>query len=147
MHEIITSIEIEAPPSRVWTALIDFPAHREWNPFIRNLEGSARVGDRLTVSIQPPGARGMTFRPRVLSAIPNQELRWLGRVIVPGVLDGEHFFKIEPLSGGRRTHFTHGERFTGLLVPFLRRSLQGGTRQGFEAMNGALKMRVESQTG
>jgi hypothetical protein len=145
MHEIITSIEIEAPPHRVWTTLIDFPAHPKWNPFIRNLEGSARVGDRLRVSIQPPGGRAMTFKPKVLSAIPDQELRWLGHLIVPGVFDGDHFFKIEPLNGGRRTRFTHGERFSGLLVPLLRRSLERGTRQGFEAMNHALKTRLETQ--
>ena len=25
MHEITTSIEIQAPPSRVWSVLVDFP--------------------------------------------------------------------------------------------------------------------------
>jgi hypothetical protein len=146
MHEIITFIEIEAPPHRVWTTLTDFSAHPEWNPFIRSLEGSSRVGDTLRVFIQPPGGRGMTFQPTVVSAIPNQELRWLGHLIVPHVFDGEHFFKIEPLDGGRRTGFTHGERFTGLLVPLLRRTLERSTRQGFEAMNRALKTRVERQS-
>jgi hypothetical protein len=146
MHEVITFVEIEAPPHRVWTTLTDFSAHPEWNPFIRSLEGSPRVGDTLKVFIQPPGGRGMTFQPRVVSATPNQELRWLGHLIVPHVFDGEHFFKLEPLDGGRRTRFTHGERFTGLLVPLLRRTLERGTRQGFEAMNRALKTRVESQS-
>jgi hypothetical protein len=143
MHEIITSIEIEASPDVVWTTLTDFAAHPEWNPFIRALEGLPRVGERLRVSIHPPNGKGMTFRPKVLSAIPNQELRWLGHFIVPGVFDGEHYFKIEPLDGGDRTRFTQGERFTGVLVPFLRRSLERGTRQGFEALNRALKTRVE----
>ena len=146
MHEIVTSIEIEAPPHRVWTTLTDFSAHPEWNPFIRGVDGSARAGDRLRVSIQPPGGRGMTFQPRVLVAVPNQELRWLGHLVVPGVFDGEHFFKLEPLNGGRHTRFTHGEHFRGVLVPLLRRSLERGTRQGFEAMNRALKTRVESNS-
>ena len=143
MHEITTAIDIGAPPRRVWTVLVDFPSYRLWNPFVRSIEGSPREGETLKVFIQPVGGAGMTFRPRVLRAVPDQELRWLGRVVLPGLFDGEHFFKIEPLDEGRRTRFIHGERFSGLLVPLLRKSLDRGTREGFEAMNQALKARVE----
>ena len=87
----------------------------------------------------------MTFRPRVLRAVPDQELRWLGRVVLPGIFDGEHFFKIEPLDQGRRTRFIQGERFTGLLVRLLH-NFDRGTREGFEAMNQALKARVEESS-
>jgi hypothetical protein len=103
-------------------------------------------GETLKVFIQPVGGKGMTFRPRVLRAVPDQELRWLGRVVLPGIFDGEHFFKIEPLDQGRRTRFIQGERFTGLLVPLLRKNLDRGTRAGFEAMNQALKARVEESS-
>ena len=85
MHEVRTEIEIEATPERVGSILLDFPSHPEWNPFVRCIEGFAIVGDRLTVSIQPQGGRGMTFRPTVLAVIPNQELRWLGRSLLPGI--------------------------------------------------------------
>jgi hypothetical protein len=81
-------------------------------PFVRSIEGSPREGETLQVSIQPVGSKGMTFRPRVLRAVPDQKLRWLGRVVLPGIFDGEHFFKIEPLDEGRRTRFIQGERFT-----------------------------------
>jgi len=140
MHKITTTMEINAPPRSVWKVLVDFQAHPQWHPFIRSIEGSPR-GEALRVSIQPVGGKGMTFRPRVLRAVPDQELRWLGRVLLPGIFDGEHFFKIEPLDDGRRTKFIQGERFTGLLVP-----LDRGTRQGFEAMNQALKARVEESS-
>jgi hypothetical protein len=143
MHEILTTIDINAPPREVWSALVDFESHPHWNPFVRRIEGSPREGDTLKISIQPLGGKGMTFRPRVIRAVPDRELRWLGRLILPGIFDGEHFFGIEPLDDGRRTRFTHGERFKGVLVPFLRKSLDTGTRQGFEAMNRALKDRVE----
>jgi hypothetical protein len=146
MLEISTSIEIQSPPSRVWAVLIDFPAHEQWNPFVRSIEGSPQEGQTLKVFIQPVGGKGMTFRPTVLRATPYQELRWLGRILVPGIFDGEHFFRIDPLDGGRRTRFTQGEQFRGLMVPLMRKSLDRGTRQGFEAMNRALKLRVESST-
>ena len=145
MREIITTIDIDAPPGRVWAQLTDFSAHAAWNPFITKLEGSPRVGARLAITVQPPGGAAMSFKPTVLRADPNSELRWLGRLWLPGVFDGEHFFKIEPIDGGSRSRFTHGERFRGLLVPFLRRSLEGGTPKGFEAMNRALKDRVEAR--
>jgi hypothetical protein len=92
---------------------------------VRSIEGSPREGETLKVFIQ---------------------LRWLGRVVLPGIFDGEHFFQIEPLDQGRRTRFIQGERFTGLLVPLLRKNLDRGTREGFEAMNQALKARVEESS-
>jgi hypothetical protein len=143
MHEIITTLEINAPPRSVWQVLVDFPAHSQWNPLVRSIEGAPRDGETLKVFIQPTGGMGMTFRPRVVRAVPDEELRWLGLVVLPGIFDGEHFFKIEPLDGGRRTKFIQGERFTGLLVPVLRKNLDSVTRARFEAMNRALKARVE----
>ena len=146
MYEIVTSTEIDAPSRSVWSVLMDFHAHPEWNPFVRSIEGSPREGERLNVSIQPAGGKGMTFRPRVLRVMPDWELRWLGRLVLPGIFDGEHFFKIEPLDEGRGARFIQGERFSGLLVPLLRKNLDRGTRQGFEAMNQALKARVEASS-
>jgi hypothetical protein len=146
MHEITTTMEIDAPPRSVWKVLVDFQAHQEWNPFVRSIEGSPREGETLKVSIQPSGGRGMTFRPRVLRVVPDQELRWLGRVVLPGLFDGQHFFKLQQLDEGRRTRFVQGERFTGVLVPLLRKSLDRSTREGFEAMNQALKARVEQSS-
>ncbi len=143
MHEVRTEIEIEASPERVWAILLDFPSHPEWNPFVRRIEGVAKVGERLTVYIQPQGGKGMTFRPAVLTVAPNSELRWLGRLLLPGIFDGEHDFRITPLAP-HRVRFVQGERFSGVLVPFLKSSLDGGTKAGFEAMNRALKSRAET---
>lgn len=142
MHEVRTEIEINATAERVWAVLTDFRRHAEWNPFVRRIEGELREGGRLVVSVQPQGGRGMTFRPTVLKAAPNRELRWLGRLLMPGVFDGEHYFQIEEAEGGK-CRLVHGERFSGVLVKMMRGSLEGGTRAGFEAMNRALKARAE----
>jgi hypothetical protein len=85
----------------------------------------------------------MTFKPKVLNAEPNRELRWLGHLLFPGLFDGEHSFTIQPL-GESRVRFVQREEFKGLLVPLLARSLDNGTRRGFEEMNRALKERAES---
>jgi len=81
----------------------------------------------------------MTFKPHVLDAEPNRQLRWIGRVLIRGLFDGEHSFGIEPL-GENRVRFTHRERFSGLFVPFFS---TGRSQQGFEEMNKALKTRAE----
>jgi hypothetical protein len=142
MHRLDTQIEINASAARVWSILMDFPGYARWNPFVRSIEGRAKVGEPLRVFIQPPGSRGMRFRPSVLAVEPERELRWKGKLVVPGLFDGEHFFVLEPRSDNRLI-FRHGEVFSGLLVPLLRRSLDGATRQGFVAMNEALKREAE----
>lgn len=135
------TVEIEAPPARVWSVLTDTASFPGWNPFIRRLEGELTEGARLEVEIEPPGGRAMTFKPRVLAVEPERELRWLGHLLVPGLFDGEHRFAIEDLGGGG-SRFTQSERFSGLLVRPLGGSL-AKTERGFEAMDRALKQRAE----
>ena len=142
MKELRTEIEIQASAERVWQLLTDFPSFPQWNPFIRKASGKVQVGERLDINIQPSGASGMTFRPTVLKAEPNRELRWLGHLLISGLFDGEHSFTIEPLGEGR-VRFTQREVFTGLLVPLFARGLDTDTRRGFEEMNQALKTRAE----
>jgi hypothetical protein len=62
--------EIDASPEDVWQVLTDFDAYPEWNPFIRSIQGNPEVGSRLSVRIEPPGAREMSFRPTVRAAEP-----------------------------------------------------------------------------
>lgn len=62
---------------------------------------------------------------------------------MPGIFDGRHRFELTPLPSGG-TRFVHTEHFSGLLVRFARRSLDNHTKQGFEAMNAALKTRAEA---
>lgn len=100
-------------------------------------------GAKLEVRLEPPDASPMTFRPAVLTVKTGRELRWIGRVVVPGLFDGEHHFEIQPLGPGR-VRFVQEERFTGVLVPVFARGLDDNTRRGFEAMNAALKARAEA---
>jgi hypothetical protein len=141
-RELKTTIEIDASADAIWTVLTDFSRYSEWNPFIRSIRGKAKQGEQLEIFIQSPGGNGMTFRPVILALQPEHELRWMGRLILPGVFDGEHQFQIEPI-GERRTRLIHREVFSGLLVPLLWRNLDTQTRQGFEEMNHALKSHVE----
>jgi hypothetical protein len=145
-HEIETCIFIAALPSRVWQVLTDFSAFPAWNPFIRAISGPLREGVRLRIEIAPPGRSTMHFRPTNLVVKPDQELCWRGSLLILGLFSGEHSFLLRP-EGANSTRFIHGETFAGLLVgPFARRGMLDATRQGFHAMNIALKERAENQT-
>lgn len=141
MHVVRTRIDIAAPASRVWQVLTDFDAYPQWNPFIVSATGVAEAGAVLENVIVNNGST-MRFRPTVLAAVPGRELRWIGRLWVRGLLDGEHSFVIEE-TGPKSVRLTHAETFTGALValPFVRRKLD--VRDAFGAMNTALKQRAE----
>ena len=141
MIELRTETTIDAPVERVWQVLTDFEAFPQWNPFIRHIRGAPVEGSRLEVFLGASGTRGMKFRPKVLTVVPNRELRWLGRLGLPGLFDGEHIFELEAIGPGR-TKFVQRERFRGIFLPFLRRSLDRDARRGFEEMNQALRERV-----
>src|SRR5262249_4977516 len=68
---------------------------------------------------------GMTFKPEVLVATPNKELRWLGKLGLHGIFDGEHFFVLTT-NGDGTTRLNHGERFSGALVALARGSTKNG---------------------
>jgi len=143
-REIRHEIEIDAPPAAVWRTLTS-TADYGWNPFIRQIRGKLAVGEKLQVEIQPPGGRVMKFKPTVLEAAPGLRLRWLGRLLVPGLFDGEHSFELQPLPG-ERTRFIQTERFSGILVGLFRPTLDK-TRDGFAAMDEALKTEIDRLRG
>jgi hypothetical protein len=60
---------------------------------------------------------------------------------VSGLLDGRHSFTLTPLGHGR-TRLLQAEVFSGALVP-LAGSVLAKTKAGFEAMNEALRDRLE----
>jgi hypothetical protein len=143
MRQLRTEIEIDATPERVWAVLADFASYPTWNPFIQSIRGEPVVGSKLEVRIAPPDGKEMTFKPTVLNAEPNRELRWLGRLWLPRIFDGEHMLQIEPLADGR-VRFVQAELFRGVLVPVLGKALDK-TERGFTAMNEALKRRAETR--
>jgi hypothetical protein len=142
MKELSTEIEFDGTPEVTWTVLTDLQAYPEWNPFIEKVEGELRVGAKLDVRLQPVDERGITMHPTVLVAEPGRELRWIGHLMISGIFDGEHRFRIEEAGSGR-VRFVQSERFGGILLPLLWKKLRdGGTAKGFRAMNEALARRV-----
>lgn len=144
MKNLETSIQIKASANTVWNILMDFEQYPQWNPLIRQLTGEAVKGKSLKAKIQPPGQKPMDFEPVVLECTPAQEFRWLGKLFIKGLFDGEHYFKIKRIDS-EKVEFIHGENFRGLLVTPLMAMIGKSTEEGFLAMNQALKTLAESK--
>ncbi len=142
---IRSAIEIRAPVEQVWAVLTDFSAYPEWNPIVRRLRGRMRVGGRITIRSQPPGARALVHRPRILAWDPPHEMRWRSTVLAERLFTGEHGFRLEPI-GSDRVRFVQDETFRGLLVPLYSLLRLPATRRGFNEMNQALRGRAEALT-
>jgi hypothetical protein len=141
MKNIQTEILINTDITKVWDVLMNFDSYPKWNPFITSIIGEQKLGNRLTVSINPPGGKGMTFKPNILTLELNKEFRWKGKLGINGIFDGEHYFILEFLENDK-TKFIHGEKFSGLLVPLLGKMLDK-TQKGFQLMNESIKNECE----
>jgi hypothetical protein len=142
-HHLRTEIDIDATPATVWAILTDLDHYAEWNPFITSAKGTVAVGEKLVNRIEAPGGKAITFKPTVTVVESASTFEWLGRLVLPGVVDGRHRFELEATPTGG-THLVHTEDFNGVLVRFIRKSLDNQTVAGFELMNVALKTRAES---
>lgn len=141
---IYSEITIKASPEKVWQEFTNFENYPDWNPFIKSLKGKPIVGNKIEVLLAPPEKKGMTFKPKVLVFDSTFQLRWIGKLFIKGIFDGEHTFLIKDNKDGTTT-FIQFERFRGILIPFLKKMLNENTLKGFNQMNDALKKRCENQ--
>lgn len=137
--KIYTEIQINASSEKVWSILTDFDKYHEWNPFIASITGEVAEGNTIAVHIQ-----NMHFKPKVLTYEVNHSFSWLGHLWIKGFFDGLHSFTLIA-HGNAATTLIHQEKFSGILVPLLRKKLNTNTKEGFQKMNKALKLRAEAE--
>ncbi len=141
---VYSEIVINATPEKVWKVFTDFAAYPQWNPFIKSFSGKPVVGGNIEVLLHLPGGKPMTFKPLVLQYQQNKELRWIGKLFVGRIFDGEHTFQLKD-NGDGTTTFIQYEHFRGILIPFMKQMLDVQTLNGFKLMNEKLKERTEHQ--
>jgi hypothetical protein len=142
LKEIRTEIEINASPEKTWEILIDFNSYPQWNPFIRQIDGTPIVGTILKIHLHTSSGKNRTYQPTVTKVEPPHELRWHGKSFIPGIFDGERIFIIESVKTNR-VRFVHMEIFTGAVVALIGNRLDKDMNQSFVKMNDAFKEKVE----
>lgn len=141
MKELRTEIEIQARPDEVWQVLTNLDKYPEWNPFIKRAIGNGTVGEKVEITVRS-GAKEIVLHCIVARVEPNKELCWKYHVISPFLFRGEHSFIIDQVESNR-VRFIDRETFNGLLVATQAKDIDTNSKQGFEAMDNALKVRVE----
>lgn len=140
--KIKTEIKINATSEKIWEILTDFNEYPKWNPFIKSIKGQLTIGKKIIVQIKPPDAKGMIFKPKIVTLKKNKELSWLGHLLFPGLFDGNHKFELIENKNGTTT-FIQSEIFKGVLVPLFKKQLNINTKNGFIEMNEKLKELAE----
>ena len=144
-----TSVVINAPAKDVRSVLYDFADYPKWNPFLVKVEGTAESGKQLYVTVKEEGKPELTGDVTIIAAT-DRLLSWSGTAMsqmesgsidvgLPGILSARHDFIIEE-QGPARTLFSNNDKLSGVLVSLYNSK---GLKTGLDAMNEALKKRVE----
>ena len=128
MTEVVTSIDIAAPPERVWALATDPNCLSEWVTIHRRLhghdEGPLRRGYAMEQTLH---LRGVNFKVHweLVSYDAGHHAEWHGRG--PARSHAETEYRLTPVEGG--TRFDYRNEFTAPLGPLGRvasRALVGG---------------------
>ncbi len=143
-----TSIEVGAPASEVWRALVELADYGRWNRTIPRAAGDPlREGSRLMLWLEL-GTTRRAFRPLVVHVQPERLLVLEERLVHPALLRGTHGFRLEPLSdassGTERVRLTQEWRLSGILAPFAWRKFREGFG-AFARMNDDLAAEIEGR--
>ena len=144
MKSIRTEVIVDAPPEQVWAVLTGFDRYGEWNPCILSIEGDVEPDQTLLITIRFAWLPPIRFKAQLDRFRQNEILGWHA-VFLAGLFIGHHWFELHPLDSGSSTRFVHCETFEGLLSAPILLVLSGLFRQGYTAMNRALKTRVEQK--
>ena len=130
------ALHIRARPETIWSLLTDGKGFPRWKSTITRLEGEIREGERLRLHV--PGT-DRTFTPVVSGLVPRERMSWSGG-FAP-LFKGVRSFQLRSRDDGS-VDFTLEERFSGLLLPLVRRSLPD-FRPVFERFASDLKKEAE----
>ena len=111
------AVNIRANAERVWSFLTDSANFPNWNSTVTKIEGQIREGEKLKVHV--PGT-DRTFAPTVTGVVPSDHMIWSGG-FAP-VFKGVRTFHLSRRNDGS-TDFSMQERFAGLMLPLVKKSL------------------------
>jgi uncharacterized protein YndB with AHSA1/START domain len=138
MKTFSISVDIQAPPPRVWGVMADVERWPEWTASVRSVErlDSGRLAVASRARIRQPRLPPALWE--VVAVDEGHSFTWVSRG--PGVrVTARH--EVEPTAGGSRA--TLSLRFEGLLGGLLGRATSGINRRYLGMESAGLKRRSE----
>jgi len=111
------TVTVRASAGRIWGLLTDAQGFSRWNSTVTAIDGDIREGQQLRLHV--PGT-SRAFAPRVMDVVPDSRMSWVGG-FTP-IFKGVRTFELAPNADGS-TEFAMQERFSGLMMPFIKSSL------------------------
>src|SRR5688572_5062813 len=147
LSRIDRTIEIEAPPARVWRALTDPAEVARW--FDVTIEGEYRQGRDVWMTSRHPDYAGMRFRVRVTEVTPPTRVIWRWH---PGAVDPNVDYSREPETtvtftlepSGRGTRLTVAETGFDEITLERRAKVYADNTQGWTEVLAAFQKHVEA---
>ena len=145
MREIRTEIEIAAPPTKVWSILIDVDNWKDWNPIVNQASGVASLGSELSFTMRgDDGKDGPSYKPIVTDFVEPKFFRWRGKMMAEFIMTNDKVFELEETGSGIR--LIHKELFSGMMVPIMWSKFDEGVPPMLKSMNDALKRKAEKSS-
>ena len=142
-QEIKTGIEISAPPSKVWSIIMDIDQWQDWSPIINSSEGKSAIGAELNITMMSDeeGKDGPKYNPVIIDLNEQKYFHWRANMLAGFVFTNEKILILEETATG--TKLTHIETFEGLMAPLMASSVEKNVPAMLNSMNQALKELAE----
>lgn len=110
MFEVMSEIDIPASPRQVWSALVDFPNYRNWNPYVQ-IRGAAASGSAIEWSLGSTVLKKRIWMTALITEF-DEPLALAWSFGSRGIFTVEECFSLEGIAAG--TRLQHKARCSGL---------------------------------
>lgn len=143
MQTIVTEIEIQAPPEKVWSILTDIDKWQDWNPTINASQGKASVGATVAITMmsKEAGKDGPKYNPEFIKLEEHKYFHWRAHMMAGFIFTNDKIIELEKTDSG--TKVTHKETFKGAMAALMKGQMDKGVPPILKMMNKALKELAE----
>lgn len=140
--KIESRVGVMAPPQAVWDILANVNAWPTWNPLYPQASGEMKIGARWSLCIAPPGEPHRQTEPRVMDWVPLEQVL-LADLNWGGWVKSVRYIEIDQVDD-KACIISNGEIFQGMVSEFYGNRHRRALKQGYTAMNEALKRQAEA---
>jgi uncharacterized protein YndB with AHSA1/START domain len=138
------SLEIKAPPDRVWQVITDLSRYAEWNRFVPRAESSLRPGDSIVMQVQIFDGFAQRQKETIFENVALEKLCY-GVRLPAGALRSRRCHHLSA-SGTDSTEYRSEFELAGWLSPVVAALMGRRLQRGFEEMAEDLQRQAEQLT-